>query len=196
MSQHTQEAATSCLFDVLSFLCHNIKRTAFRQHYILKVSYFQQHLLDPHITFRISVAPLLCSDWSLTWLSKSPQPIRKTTLADPSNHYKRAHVSVCTHCVVVWMRMFLIALMFEHVVCSWWHCLGRFWRCSLIGVSHERLTLRVQSLLPLPVCPLCFMLAIEDVSSRLPAVAWCQASLLWQEFLLFWNCKLNKLFYR
>lgn len=62
--------------------------------------------------------------------------------------------------------------LFEHLVPSWQHCLGKFRRHRLAGDSKSlEGVLSVYSLIPPPVCSLYFTLAHMCVSSQLPAPA-------------------------
>lgn len=66
------------------------------------------------------------------------------------------------------MRLSPTGCVSVHLVPSWWRCLGglgaaSFLEKTLLGVHFEN-----KSPKPLPVCLLCFALAVEDVSSQLP----------------------------
>lgn len=56
--------------------------------------------------------------------------------------------------------------MFEHLVPSWLHCLGRFRKWGLAGQA-----LRFESYMPFPVRPLCFLPVVRDESPQHSAPA-------------------------
>lgn len=62
------------------------------------------------------------------------------------------------------------SIMFECLVPSWWNCLERIDGC---GLADGSMSLRVgfESVKPLslPICSLCFMFVVQDMSSQLPA---------------------------
>lgn len=77
-----------------------------------------------------------------------------------------------------------------------WEAYGTGYHATLLEeLHHQGQALRVYSLAPLPVCSVCFMFAMEDVTSQLSALASKLPLPRWSLSYLSGTVSQNKLFH-
>lgn len=97
-----------------------------------------------------------------------------------------------------WFKWKLFACDVRQLISSWRCCIGEV--IELLGAApfkegalHSALS--VHNLVLFPVCSLCFILAIEGISSHIPDLPIGYAYLLQRLPLFIWNYKTNKPFF-
>lgn len=96
------------------------------------------------------------------WVGLRPSA-RQLVVGPSSGEERKRHV-------VTWTRLTLVMQEAEHLVPTWWCCLGFMWRPPSRGRHHWGQNVRGKATL-LSVSFVCFLLMIQEVNSQLAASA-------------------------